>query len=295
MRRPPAPDSTTPFRPRRSRAARAIERSLARPSYLVIELWKRVPLGSFRLRMDFDALPRPHYAYCLYEACLQARALGLDHISALEFGVAGGLGLLELERLAPLVTTETGVDIEIYGFDLAKGLPPSDDYRDLPYTWQSGLFSMDVRELERRLTMARLVLGDVAETVPGFLQDSNPAPIGFAAFDLDYYTSTCAALSIFEGHHDRILPRVYCYFDDTIGPDEVLHNEYVGELLAIKEFNDRHEDRKLTPINGLRHKRLIPAAWCDAIWALHTFEHPSYKTYIGDTEVTDSLQLNRRR
>jgi hypothetical protein len=31
-------------------------------------------------------------------------------------------------------------------------------------------------------------------------------------------------------------PRVYCYLDDIIGDDWGIHCEYVGELLAIKEF-----------------------------------------------------------
>ena len=37
-----------------------------------------------------------------------------------EFGVAGGAGLVNLERIAELVEQKTGVGIDIYGFDTGK-------------------------------------------------------------------------------------------------------------------------------------------------------------------------------
>jgi hypothetical protein len=251
------------------------------PVRIIPTIWKRFPVGSFKLRVDFDIFTRPHYVYCLYRAALLARALELPRISALEFGVAGGNGLVDMERVAALVTEETGVSIEVYGFDLASGLPLPVDYRDLPYTWRSGQFKMDVEALEERLSSAKLVLGDVGETVRTFVDDFRPAPIGMAVFDLDYWRSTRDALGIFDLPHEHLLPRVLCYFDDTVGPDEALHNDYVGELRAIGDFNDAHATRKVTPVHGLRHKRVLPADWCDAVYAMHAFEHPLYNTYIG--------------
>ena len=47
----------------------------------------------------------------------------------LEFGVAGGAGLLSLERIAELVEGLTGVEIEVHGFDTGTGLPAPKDYR----------------------------------------------------------------------------------------------------------------------------------------------------------------------
>jgi hypothetical protein len=117
--------------------------------------------------------------------------------------------------------------------------------------------------------------------VPEFI-DSCPSPIGFVAFDLDYYSSTRAALKLFCGPDSALLPRVFCYFDDTIGPDAALHCEFVGELLAIHEFNQEHVDRKLARINGLRHKRRIDAAWHDAMFVCHLFHHPLYNTYVNE-------------
>jgi hypothetical protein len=172
------------------------------------------------------------------------------------------------------------VGVDVYGFDHGVGLPPPTDYRDLPYAWQAGQFHMDERALRSRLKAAKLVLGDVRQTLEPFLKGNDFAPIGFVSFDLDYYSSTVAALAFLKGTPSRLLPRVYAYFDDTIGPDNELHCEYVGELLAIEEFNRDHSDRKLAPIHCLRHKRILPASWNDAMYVLHTFEHPQYGTYI---------------
>lgn len=72
------------------------------------------------------------------------------------------------------------------------------------------------------------------------------APIGFIAFDLDLYSFTVSALKIFDIDNSKILHRVFCYFDDTIGSDGQLRNGYTGELLSISEFNQKHNDRKLS-------------------------------------------------
>jgi hypothetical protein len=45
---------------------------------------------------------------------------------------------------------------------------------------------MDVAQLESRLFEARLVLGDISDTVPTFVEKFAPAPIGFVAIDLAY-------------------------------------------------------------------------------------------------------------
>ena len=45
------------------------------------------------------------------------------HISVIEFGVAGGAGLLSLERTAELVEARTKVQRGVHGFDTGVGLP----------------------------------------------------------------------------------------------------------------------------------------------------------------------------
>jgi hypothetical protein len=250
------------------------------PQKLFLKSWRTVPVGSFKLRLDYDIFPRPHYAYCVYQAARLAKSLGIANISVLEFGVAGGNGLKELEDVAHDVERECGVGIEIYGFDNETGLPAPADYRDLPYVWKPGFYKMDLNALRGRLKRSRLVLGDVAGTVQGFIGEYSPAPIGAAFIDLDYYSSTRDALKIFDGPTTNMLPRVFCYFDDVISSEDTFFSDRVGELLAIKEYNEAHPTRQLARIAGFRHSRAIPAPWNDQIYVHHCFNHPSYTTYV---------------
>jgi hypothetical protein len=251
------------------------------PLMLVIYFIRKLPLSwLFKLRMHIDGIDRPYYAYGLYQAAMEAKALGVSRISAIEFGVAGGHGLIIMERLAEQVERITGVMIDIYGFDIKIGLPSPTDYRDLPYIWQKGFFKMDISALRRNIkNSTTLVLGDVKKTVPVFVK-KEISPIGFIAFDLDFYSSTKDALNIFEMPDKKMLPRIYCYFDDIVGTDEEIMCEYVGELLAIKEFNEHHKDRKLAKIHGMFHKRAIKSTWSDMIYVMHNFYHKQYSTYI---------------
>ena len=109
---------------------------------------------------------------------------------------------------------------------------------------------MDVDELRPRLKRAKLHIGLVADTLKEFLE-SKPAPIGFASLDLDLYSSTVDAFTIFEQEsHCFTLPRVHCYFDDIMG---LSFSEFTGERRAIEEFNARHERRKIAQIFGLKY------------------------------------------
>src|SRR3954462_6374205 len=99
----------------------------------VVKAVKRFEHGSFRQRLELGALERPHYGYCVYHAADLAKKLNYDSISVIEFGVAGGNGLVILEQYAQEVAAEIGIKIEVYGFDNVPGLPAPTDYRDLPY------------------------------------------------------------------------------------------------------------------------------------------------------------------
>jgi hypothetical protein len=223
----------------------------------------------------------PQYGYGLLQAAFLAQRLGVPAFSALELGVAGGNGLMALERLAADIGRRHGLTAAITGFDLGTGMPPPLDYRDSPYAWQPGFFAMDEELLRSRLTAAELVLGHIAATGRAFLA-RQPPPVGFISFDLDYYSSTAAAMTaLLEAQPERYLPRVLCYFDDTVGPHEELHCEFTGELLAISEFNQRHADRKLARINGLGRKLAgIGDWWVEGIYVLHLFGHPRYNDYV---------------
>jgi len=139
---------------------------------------------------------------------------------------------------------------------------------------------MDVPKLQQRLKRSRLVLGNVAEKVNTFFEDHHPAPIGAISFDLDFYSSTVDALRLLDtGEDGHFLPRMFCYFDDTLGEIE-LYSDFAGERLAIQEFNECHPGKKLSPAYYLRAVPMAPA-WHHQIWLLHDFLHPEYNTFVA--------------
>jgi hypothetical protein len=247
----------------------------------VQRVWSRLGLGSIHTRMRYDITPQPWYAYGVYQSAMLAKALGLPAISAIELGVAGGRGLVALEQLAETIEREVGVQIAVYGFDSGKGMPPPIDYRDLPHVWGTGFYAMDEAALRARLRRAQLVLGDVSETIPALLARADLAPLGFVAFDLDYYSSTKASFALFDGPARTHLPRVYCYFDDITGPEFACMNPFVGELAAIEEFNAERARQKISPLVGLRVERVKPARWNEQIYVFHDFAHPQYTQNIA--------------
>lgn len=153
----------------------------------------------------------------------------------------------------------------------------------LPYAWRRGFYKMDVEAVRRRLPTAQLILGNVRDTVPAFLQSAEFPPIRFVSFDLDYYTSTSDALRIFEGPDDKYLPRVLSYFDDVMSGDQQYYCEDTGELLAIHEFNEAaSKHHRIRPIHGWKRSFLFPPEWADAMRVYHRFDHAQYNEYIGD-------------
>jgi hypothetical protein len=255
-----------------------VDRLLGRVTRLpgVRPLLVRYPLGSIPTRVRHDLWTRPHYAYGIYSAADLAKRLDLPAISIIEFGVAGGRGLLAMEEIARKVAAYTGVRISTFGFDSGQGMPAPQDYRDLPHVWDTGFYSMDESALRKQLRDAELILGKLDTTIPQFLSGS-VSPIGFISFDLDYYSSTMQAFQVFKCEPAHRLPRIYCYFDEIFDPEICCHNEYIGELAAIKDFNAASsQNQKLCPLNLLRNTRANPAAWNDQIYVMHDFAHPLY-------------------
>jgi len=273
-----------------------IVRTLAQPASGLAYLLCRLPGISLKTRVALDLFDRPAYAYGILQAARQARALGIPVLSLIEFGVAKGAGLLAMERIAADVQRATGVRFRIFGFDMSEGLPRPRDYRDLPYVYRGGFYRMDQAALRPRLRRAELVLGDVRETVPPFVRTGAFPPVGFVSFDVDYYSSTVDALAIFAGASTRYLPRVFCYFDDTVH-ESGLYNEYTGELLAIREFNERDSPRKLCQPNGFWLTRVRPSAWNQQLYVCHLFEHPLYNAFVTPEAEhrVDSVAARRGR
>jgi hypothetical protein len=229
-----------------------------------------------KLLSDEDgAALRPHFLWGVLQGACLAKAVGIDRVSVMELGVAGGNGLISLERVAEKIEGILEVKIDVYGFDTGAGLPKSQDHRDLPNLWAESAFPMDFQKLKQRLKRAQLLLGLVQESIPRFI-DSTPAPVAFVSFDLDYYSSTMQAFKLLEADPALLLPRIHCYFDDIIG---FTFSDYNGERLAIREFNDSHRMRKISPIYGLKY--LLPAsqrqeAWVEQFYMAHIFDHDLY-------------------
>jgi hypothetical protein len=223
---------------------------------------------------------KPNYVWGTIQGAGLAQILGIRQISVIEFGVAGGNGLIALQDIAVRVEEILGVEISVYGFDTGSGLPKPTDYRDLPNLFSEGLYPMVVEKLRPKLNKAHLILGRVENTIVDFI-NSKPPPIAFVSFDLDLYTSTRDAFALFEADQDLLLPRVHCYFDDIFGST---YSEFTGELLAIAEFNAGHKMRKISKINGLTYllpPRLPHQRWPEKFYLAHIFDHQLYGHYDG--------------
>jgi hypothetical protein len=246
-------------------------------------IFRNLNLGSYDFRFKIGALRRQNYAYLVFQAAKLAHSLEKKSVSIIEFGVAGGRGLKALEYHAAQVEKLIPIKIEIYGFDTGEGLPPPQDYRDLPYQWRPGFFKMDEALLRRSLTRSTLILGNIRETIDRFMDTHDPAPIGAVSHDFDFYSSTVDGLRLFDAPANQFLPRVFCYFDDVIGDEMALYGDHTGERLAIEEFNRDHESRKLSPIHFLLARSHF-SPWNRQMWALHLFDHPEYNTFVAASD-----------
>ncbi|HTX40341.1 MAG TPA: hypothetical protein VMD25_00835 [Acidobacteriaceae bacterium] len=240
------------------------------------KLLQRFPIGSWEARVRAGAVQRPHYAICLRNAAWLAQRLGYRAITVVEFGVAGGSGLVCLCDYAAEVRRAFGVELRVVGFDSGEGLPETHDLRDVHYMWPAGSFEMDSGALKARLKgRAELVLGNVADTVPRW-QPAADAPLGAVMFDLDLYSSTRDALQVLT--KENVLPRVWCYFDDMTGSQETALTDFIGESAAIREFND--DPARRTMRDNLARARVFksaaPESWHERIYLYHRLLHPQY-------------------
>lgn len=226
--------------------------------------------ASAKTRALWDISPRPQYLLGIWTAAQQAKKQKVRSICAIEFGVAGGNGLVAMQQEAEAVERETGVEIKVYGFDNGSdGLPPLiGDYRDHPDVWQPGDFPMNEELLRSRLKQrTTLILGNVSRTVPDFFEKFSPPPIGFVSVDVDLYSSSRDALQIFGLPNKEMLWHVPVYFDD-IGA--LLNHKYAGELLAIDEFNETYDDVKIDKWYGIKSGRpFTDPPYLDRIYVAH--------------------------
>ena len=269
---------------RRSRSwADRLQGALNAPLHVIVSAGFAQVFGSLRTKIAFDRFERPPYAFGMLKAADQAAQLGITRIAAIEFGVASGIGLLSMCRIAAAVSRHTGVKIDVVGFDTGAGMPAAQDYRDHPEYYAQADFAMpDPERLRAALPpFAQLILGDIAETAPEFLRRYEHV-IGFVAVDVDYHSSAAKCLAMLNGAADKYLPLVPMFFDDVILD---FHNPWCGELLAIEEFNRLGALRKIAPFTALATKRALKnASWIAQMYALHVLDHRA-RTVAGNAQA----------
>jgi hypothetical protein len=257
------------------RLGRVLYERFTEPLHLNILSIFVILFGSYKARIAFDLVVRQQYAFSLLKTAELARAQGLKSVTVIEFGVAAGAGLMNICNISRKITKITGIEFQIFGFDSGRGMPPPRDHRDHPEVFSEGSFPLiDRTALVRALPHnARLILGDIQKTLPHFMAGlSARSPLGFVVIDVDYYSSAKDCLNIFLGEADNYLPCTLVYLDD-IGFESA--NPWTGELLAIREFNEENEMRKIHLFAGLRHKRLFKhTSWFDQVYLLHVLDHP---------------------
>lgn len=235
-------------------------------------------VSRFRNLLYHTRCSMPPYAWGALCGAELAKELGVQRISVIEFGVAGGNGLVALERIAIALEKIYDIAIDVYGFDTGHGLPKPLDYRDAPYQWREGFYPMDEKVLKSAIKKAQLILGPLNYTLKPFIQ-SIPSPIAFVSFDLDYYSSTVDACKLFSANDALFLPRVQLYFDDIMGYS---YSDFTGERLAITEFNQEHAKKKISKIYGLKYfVKEYYAMWPEQMYMLHLFDHPLYTKSEG--------------
>ena len=69
---------------------------------------RQLNLLGYAQKLRVGSIERPHYGDCMLEAGKLAAKLGHPAISVIEFGIAGGNGLLAMERHAGLWSKRQG-------------------------------------------------------------------------------------------------------------------------------------------------------------------------------------------
>jgi hypothetical protein len=256
------------------RLGRVLYERLPEPLHLNILSIFVALFGNYKMKIACDLVVRQQYAFSLLKTAELAVAQGLKSVTVIEFGVAAGAGLVNICDISQNITKLTGIDFNIFGFDSGMGMPPPRDHRDHPEVFSEGSYPLiDRSALMQALPHnAKLILGDIQDTLPPFMAGlSASSPVGFVVIDVDYYWSAKECLNVFLGAPDNYLPWTLVYLDD-IGLES--SNPWAGELLAVREFNEENEMRKIHLFEGLRHRRLFKhASWIDQVYLLHVLDH----------------------
>ena len=254
---------------------------------VVRKLLTEFPVGSFAERVRVSGFARPAYAFTLFHAAQEGKALGHKAITAIEVGVAGGIGLLFLCQYRDEIEKEVGIKIHLLGLDAGSGLPPSTDPRDLLYCWPTGSFQMDLPKLEARLAgRARVIIGNVKQTAKELVIPAD-APVAAIFYDLDFYSSTRDAFALFD--KEELLPRVWCYFDDVTGAPSNSYTDSIGVRAAIKDWNAERSPMESHLSKAYTFYFDEPEQWHEQMYLYHRVDHADYNRCLSDTKHELSL------
>ena len=229
--------------------------------------------GSLKLKIAFDLVLRLPYAYSILESAERAKKLGLKKISIIEFGVANGAGLKNMQDLARKITKITSIEIDVYGFDTGKGMPPPQSFKDHPELYQEGDFEMNIQLLKSKLNdNTKLIIGEINSTIKEFIKkDFSDAPIAFLNIDVDYYSSSVDCLEVLKIPANQLMPSVIIYLDDL---EDYTHNSWCGELAAVNEFTKNNLKRPIERHYFFKSQRIMKnARWIDHIFQCHVLDH----------------------
>lgn len=205
---------------------------------------------------------RPDICVSICLATAQSICWGKEGTSLIELGVRDGKGLSFIIKVCKYLTNRIGTKYNIYGFDTFEGMPKLEGFEDHNEIWEEGQYKpiisyeKMVENFRDKVTAdgtnttiisagAILIKGDVKDTVTNFLDNLDiEYPIGFISLDLDLYSSTKSGLKILEDvNSNKYVPTVLMIVDDQ---DFLLtYNDWCGEALAIREFNDSNKMRKI--------------------------------------------------
>ena len=249
-----------------SRAVRKAKRTA-----LARDLWFRWA-GSLREKERFGLIDRPQYAYGVLRAADVARYFDLDAVTVCEFGVASGDGLVNLVEVADLVTSETGVELRVLGFDTGAGLPPVQGFKEHPEIWSGGDFPMVSGDglVQRTVGSGGGRLGRHRRHRRRVHRLADPffAP-RLRVHRRRHLLGRAKRPPQPSGPSEKLLPAVSLYFDDV---GFFFANEWCGELAAIHEFNRDNESRKIAPDRSFI-PRTPAAPWHAHMYVCHTLDH----------------------
>jgi hypothetical protein len=230
---------------------------------------------------------RPHYYALLYESFYEAKKLNYSEISVIEFGVAGGNGLLAIEKYCEKLSKKFKIDYQIFGFDFGGtaggGLMETKEPKDITYFWSKGDFKMNEEKLKKKIKKSNLIIGDINKTLDNFVELYKPPKISTIFFDLDYYTSTKNSFKIFDNDDKYFMPRVFCYFDDVHAPA----NNFTGVHAAINEFNLEKKKKIVKDYGSSLSFKYGP--FYEEVYLMHNFEHKDYLKKVYSTIIETKL------